>query len=209
MLDPFRIYRKLEADEHIVIFGDPAEGVDFCAAVGISKKHMDVPLVFNDRIESSQFGHDLYHIAKFVEVKTQIWPTVAVERNTGQATIYVLVSLNYPDLFRMKYFDSPGGIQSEKIGWLTTQSTRKGMLDELALVLRQGGLRVYDKEIVAQLRSFITDRKGKSRAESNMKDDLVVALAGSYSVHLKTPKKEIDDFDANEWKKEREKWRFK
>ena len=94
-LPPFRVYRDLERDEHICIFADPAEGNDYCAAVGISKKYSDTPIVFNDRIESSQFGHELNHIAKYVEERTHIWPTLGVERNVGQATIYVLTQLNY------------------------------------------------------------------------------------------------------------------
>ena len=208
-MEPFRVYRKLEPEEHICIFGDPAEGVDYCAAVGISKKYDDVPLVFNDRIESSQFGHELYNIAKYVEMRTHIWPTIGVERNTGQATIYVLVTLNYPDLFRMKYFDTPGGQQSEKIGWMTTEASRKAMLDDLALVLRQDRLKVWDREVIEQLRTFIVDRRGKPRAESGKKDDLIIGLAGSYQLYLKTPKKEIDEFDKEEWKKSQEKWRFK
>ena|SRR3989344_3855766 len=208
-LEPFRLYRQLESGEHICIFADPAEGVDFCAAVGFSKKYFDTPIVFNERIESSQFGHDLHHIAKFIEYRTHLWPTIGVERNTGQATIYVLVSLNYPDLFRMKYFDSSSPHQSDKIGWLTSESSRKKMLDDLALALRQGQIKVYDKEIVDQLRAFIITKKGRSQAEANKKDDLVIALAGSYQMHILTPQKETDDVDLGEWKKEQEKWRFR
>lgn len=206
---PFRVYRKLEADEHIVIFADPAEGIDYCAAVGMSKKYLDTPVVYNERIESSQFGHELYRMAKYIEMRTHLWPTIGVERNTGQATIYVLVNLNYSDLFRMKYFDSVTAQQSDKIGWMTTESSRKKMLDDLALVLRQGQVKVYDKDVMEQLRSFIVNKRGKAQAESNKKDDLVIALAGAYQLNQLVPKKESDDFDVEEWKKSQEKWRFK
>lgn len=206
---PFRLYRELQADEHICIFGDPAEGHDYCAAVGISKKYNDTPIVFNQQIESSQFGHELYHMAKYVEQRTHIWPTIGVERNTGQATIYVLTTLNYPELFRMRIFDKSGMNESEKIGWLTSESTRKKMLDDFALALRQGQVKVYDKDIIDQMRSFIVNKKGRPQAESNKKDDLVIAVCGAYQLYMLVPTKDSDWYDPGEMKQEREKWRFR
>ena len=209
VFEPFRVYRKLESDEHICIFADPAEGVDYCAAVGISKKFNDTPIVFNERIESGQFGHELYHMAKYVEQRTHLWPTIGVERNTGQATIYVLVTLNYHDMFRMKIFDSSTSKESDKLGWLTTEPTRKKMLDDLALAIRQEQLKIYDREIVDQLRAFVVAKRGRAQAESGKKDDLVMALAGAYQVSILTPEKEADEFDIESWRKEQVKWRFR
>lgn len=208
-LPPFRVYRELEADEHICIFADPAESNDYCAAVGISKRHADTPIVFNERIESSQFGHELYHMAKFVERVTHIWPTIGVERNTGQATIHVLVTLNYPELFRMRIFDVPGIRESEKIGWLTTEATRNKMLDNLALALRQGQTKTCDREVVEQICSFIVDKKGKARAESNKKDDLVISYAGAWQLYSLVATRVADDYNMEEWRQDQEKWRFR
>ncbi len=209
-LAPFRIYRDLEPDEHICLFADPAEGNDYCAAVGMSKKHADMPVVFNDRIESSQFGHELQHMAKYIEMHTHIWPTIGVERNVGQATIYVLTSLNYPDMFRMKIFDKPGISESSKIGWLTTEGTRKKMLDDFALAVRQGIIKIYDKQIVDQMRSFVISKKGRPQAESNKKDDLVISAAGAYQLFLLVPTHELDyGFSDDDRIMSREKWRFK
>ena len=209
-LQPFRIYREIEADEHICIFADPAEGNDFCAAVGISKKYSDMPIVFNERIESSQFGHELHHIAKYVEDRTHIWPTIGVERNVGQATIYVLSQLNYPDMFRMHVFDKPGSTESSKIGWLTTEGTRKKMLDDFALAIRQGVVKIYDKQIIDQMRSFVTSKKGRPQAESNKKDDLVISAAGAYQLFLLVATHDSDThYSKEEISMSREKWRFR
>jgi hypothetical protein len=208
-MQPFRLYRQIEPDEHICIFADPAEGIDYCAAVGFSKKHQDLPIVYNEKIESSQFGHELHHMAKFIEAYSHLWPTIGVERNTGQATIYVLTTLNYPELFRMRIFDKSGFVESEKIGWTTSEPTRKKMLDDYALAVRQGTVKVYDKEVVDQMRSFIVDKKGKARAESNKHDDLVMAAAGAYQIAMLTPTRESDEFDEESWKRGQEKWRFK
>ena len=205
----FRLYRPLVPDEHICIFADPAEGNDYCAAVGFSKKHQDMPLVFNVRMESSQFGYELHRIAKHVEMITHIWPTIGVERNTGQATIYVLTTLNYPELFRMRIFDTAGFRESDKIGWLMTEASRKKMLDDFALALRQKAVMVYDKEMYDQMRAFVINKKGKPVAETNKNDDLVIAAAGSYQLNLLVPTRDNEEMDMEEFKKEQQKWRFR
>lgn len=207
--ESFRVYRELEEGEHICIFADPAEGGDYCAAVGISKKYLDAVVVFNERMESSQFGHELYHIAKHIERRTKVWPTIGVERNTGQATIYVLVNFNYPDMYRMRVFDAMGYKESEKLGWLMTEANRRKMLDDLKLTVRQRGVKIYDREIVDQLRAFVIKKKGRAEAESGKFDDLVIALGGAYQLSILVPKKEFQDDYMDEFKKEQEKWRFK
>ena len=208
-LPPFRVYRELVPNEHIVLFADPAEGIDYCAAVAVSKRFLDTPIVYCDRTESSQFGHDLHNMAKYIERITHIWPTIGVERNTGQATIYVLNTLNYPDMYRMQVFDRSSITSSEKIGWLTTESTRKKMLDDFALVTRQGSIKIYDKQVIDQMKSFIVSRRGRPQAESNKHDDLVIAAAGAYQLYLTVPTKESEDGMMENWKEEKEKWRFR
>lgn len=179
---PIRIYRELERNEQIIVFGDPAESQDFCAAVACSKKYNDFPIVFNAIMESSQFGYELYYMCKYIQNKTGHWPKLAVERNTGQATIYVLQQLNYPDLFRMVDFTSTNTAEKGKIGWVTTgqlsggnvQGTRRKMLDDFALAIKQGMVKMYDEEQIKQLMSFIIT-KGRPQAKSGRHDDLVIS----------------------------------
>lgn len=209
LLPPFRIYRELDQEEQLMIFADPAESRDYCAAVAVSKKHSDMPLVFNERIESSQFGYELQKIAKYIQYRTHQWPNIAVERNMGQATIHVLHTLNYPNLYRMPVFDSFTYKESEKIGWLTTEATRRKMLDDFALAIRQKSVRVYDKEIYDQMLGFIV-REGKPQAERGKHDDLVIAAAGAWQLYMTVPLNfDEDDYDPIALKNEREKWRLK
>ncbi len=206
-LPPYRVYREPERQEQFCIFGDPAEARDYCAAVAVSKKHADFPIVYNELTESSQFGYELEKMAKYIQHRTGYWPTLAVERNTGQATIAVLAALNYPSLYRMKVFDALAYKESEKIGWLTTEATRRKMLDDLALSARQGVAKIYDKDIIEQMFSFVV-KKGKPQAESGKKDDLVMSAAGAWQLYLTVPLQFTDE-PATDWKQEREKWRFR
>lgn len=215
-LSPVRLYRDIEYGEQFVVFADPAESQDFCAAVALSKKHFDYPLVYNQITESSQFGYDLYNFCKFLFNRTGMWPVLAVESNTGQATIFVLQQLNYPRLFRMP--DTTGGNYTKQgnIGWRTSgslsggeiQGTRRKMLDDFALTLRQGQVTMFDEQQILQFKSFVVV-KGRAQARSNTHDDLVMATTGAWQVHLFTPTEYLDDFDREEFRKEQEKWRFK
>lgn len=213
-LQPYRVYRELELHEQTCIFADPAEGRDYCAAVLVSKKYADFPFVYNLRTESSQFGYDLNKIGKYVFQHTGIWPTIAVERNTGQATIHVLNELNYPDMFRMRVFDHSTVSETQKIGWTTNMATRQKMLDDLALSVRQGILKIYDREILNQMASFVIKKKkgmaGRAEAEVGKNDDLVIALAGAWQLYSLVP---MFDFEEGQTKEElsqeKDKWRFR
>jgi len=156
-------------------------------------------------------------MAKYIHNKTEMWPKLAVERNTGQATIFVLKNLNYPDLFRMIDFTSMDSHEGGGIGWVTTgwmrggelQGTRKKMLDDLALAIKQKQVKIYDRDQINQLQSFILARGGRAQAKANKHDDLVISTAGAWQIHLVTPSMFLDDYDEFAAYELRQKWRFK
>lgn len=211
-----RVYRKLDVGEQLIIFADPADSQDFCAAVAFSKKYRDYPIVFNEVMESSQFGYELYNMAKYIETRTNIWPRMAVERNTGQATIFVLQQLNYPDMFRMVDFSSSNMHEGGGVGWVTTgniaggelRGTRRKMLDDLALEIKQGQTKLYDVEQIRQMKAFVIV-KGRAQARANAKDDLVMATAGALQVAELTPDSDFGEYDPEALRQQREKWRFR
>ena len=209
------IYRQPEPGEQFVVFADPADSKDFCAAVACSKKKYDFPIVMNAQMESGQFGYELNNMCKYIFNITGIWPKLAVERNTGMATIHVLKQLNYPDLFRMVDSTSTNSHEGGSIGWVTTGSikggeligTRRKMLDDLALAVKQGEINLYDPTQLRQMMAFVIV-KGRAQAKSNKKDDLVMATAGAWQIQLLTPSIDFGFWDREEFKKEQDKWRI-
>lgn len=212
--DVFRVYREPERDEHLVIFADPSEGAgSLSSAVATSKKHQDQPLIFNSRIDSAQLGYELHRVAKYIFHFTGIWPNIAIERNTGQATIHVLNKLNYPSLFRMMTFDTSTQKESEKIGWVMMDHSRRKILDDFALAVKQHIVKIYDKEVLQQMMAFV-NKKSKSgvwraEAESGKNDDLVICACGSWQIAMLVSSSELDEVDIDAVRKEREKSRFK
>jgi len=176
----FYLYRPLEAQEEIVIGADVGEGISYCSAVGISKRHKDIPLIYHARVESTQFGYELDKMGSYIRLKTGELPLIAVERNIGAATIAKLRDLQYPldRLYRQKTVDRITNQEAERIGWNTDSSNRRKMLDDLSLSLRNYELRVYDKQILKEMLTFVVnERTGQPKHERGKFDDLIMALA--------------------------------
>lgn len=215
-LSPVRLYRPLERGEQMICFLDPAEVSDYNACVALSKRHLDFPLVYNQVTESSQAGYDTYNFCKYIENQTGMFPTLAVERNVGAAAIFVLQQLNYPKLFRMPDVTGSNYTKQGNIGWTTTGTisggevigTRRKMLDDFAMVLRQGLVKMYDEQQLLQFKSFVVV-KGRAQARKSTHDDLVMSTCGAWQIHLVTPTEYLDDFNLEDFKKEQQKWRFR
>ena len=184
-----KIYRNLEVNEDLVIAGDPGEGVSYCAAVAISRKYKDTPLVYHARTESPNFGYELNKLGLYVRKKTGEMPLIAVERNIGQATIAKLLDLGYPydKLYRQKSFDRINRKEEIRVGWVTTSANRRKMLDDLAFDIRNKVLKIYDREIIGEMLTFIiNERTNEPRPESGKFSDLIMALAIANQVRKET-----------------------
>lgn len=188
----YKLFRQLEPGEKIVIGADPADGgLDYCAAQAYSLRHHDYPFVLHERMEATQFGHELYKMALFIHKMTGEWPLIAVEKNIGSATIYVLMGYNYTNMFRMpKNMLDPTAKDEEKgeIGWLTNQATRMMAVDGFALALKQHAIKIYDMLTVKECMTFVVGRKGKPEAANGSHDDLVMAAAIALKVAEISPK---------------------
>jgi len=184
----FRLYRQPKPNEFFVCGADPAEGNDYCAAHWLSKSTQEVVMTFHARMESTQFGFELAKGSTFIHKETGLWPTIAVERNTGQATIARLIDLNYASLYRHTDLTDANLPESNKIGWPTNTATRPQMLDDLAVAVRQGVIKVLDKQTLKEMLSFIRNQKtGKPEAESGTHDDLCMALAITWQMYNRVP----------------------
>ena len=184
----FKLFRDPKKGEKTVIAADPAdEGSSYCAAVAKSKKHNDSFLIFHGRLNSAEFGHELHKMALFVKKRTEYWPLIGVERNVGAATIYVLQELYYPALYRQVVFNpATQSEEKKKIGWVTNMESRRRMLDDLTLSLKQGINKIYDVETVREMMRFIRNpRTGKPQAAKGANDDLIIAEAIAWQL-LKT-----------------------
>ena len=180
-----KLYREIEFADDLVVGADPGEGVSWCAGVVISKKYSDTPMIFHGRIESPQFGIELYKMGLYIKTKTGQFPLLAIERNTGAATIEKVRNLGYPSekLYKKKLFDKVSKTRVDRIGWVTSASNRRKMLDELAMSIRKKEIDVYDKDIISELLTFVIDRRtNEPRHEKGRFSDLIMAAAIGWQI---------------------------
>lgn len=189
-------HREFEPNEFIVLGADPAEGHDYSTFVAISKKYADVVMISQSKEESSQLGHSLNHIGRWIHKVTGLYPSIAPERNVGTATIVKLKELNYPNIFKMPTsFVGQDQKDSDNFGWHTNTATRPKMLDDLALAIRQGAIKIPSKQIVDEMYSFIRHHKtGKPQADTSSHDDLVMALAIAWQLYQIVPQPSSNDY---------------
>jgi hypothetical protein len=185
-----QIFRKIEDQEKLVVGADPGESISYAAGVIISKKHNDVPIIYHARVESPRFGEELHKLGLYCNTKTGEFPLLAIERNIGAATIEKVRNLGYPlhRLYRQKTIDRVTNTEEERIGWVTTASNRRYMLDELAMRVRKEELKIYSKEIISEMLTFVVhERTGQPRPERGSYSDLIMALAiGSQMLKIDT-----------------------
>jgi hypothetical protein len=196
----FRLYRVPDKGETTVIFCDPAEGGDFSAMCAMSKKYLDAFMGYHSKtaetqtdIGSAQLGNEASKMGKYIKSHTNLYPWIAVERNTGQATIARLLELEYPRIWRMKTFDLQEQKEEERFGWTTNKKTRPKMLDEWAEALLKREVVVYDKDALQEHLSFIRPEKTPNhpQAITGKNDDRVISHAGCWQVLQLVPDKDI------------------
>lgn len=190
------LYRQPEQNEQLVIGADPSEGRDYSAFVVISKKYADVVMLGRSKTESPQLGYELNHVGQYLKKRTNILPTIAVERNTGAATIHVLKTLNYAKLFKMpRSFTTSQQEITDDYGWSTNTATRPKMLDDLALAVRQRSIKIYSKELIDEMFTFIRNAKtGKPQADVGSNDDLVMSTAICWQLYQIVPVHQTDSY---------------
>jgi len=188
----FKQFRLIERGEFIVVGVDTASGGgDYTAAQFLSKTKLDVPLVYHSPITTTEFTNLLAPVLEKIYDKTGIKPVAAYERNNGGAfemdRLAAMNRLNKYELFKMPSFgriDPPDAVQ---YGWTTSSSTRPKMLQDLKQAVDNKVIRIYDKETINELYSFVmvqTSSSWKAQADRGARDDLVMALATVYQVSL-------------------------
>lgn len=191
----FKQYRKIEKGEFVVVGVDTAAGGnDYTAAQFISKTKIDVPLVYHSRIITTEFTNQLAPVLERIFDETGVKPVVAYERNNGGAfemdRLAAMNRLNKYELFRMPEYGKIMASETVKLGWDTNTATRPKMLQDLKNAIDNKVLRIYDRETINEMFSFViiqTSSSWKAQAEKGANDDLVMALAIAWQLYQLAP----------------------
>lgn len=105
---------------------------------------------------------------------------LGVERShsSGQTVLRLLKEhYKYPNLhWAREQLNKRSKEFTRRAGWITDETTRMPMLDELAQLLREGRIEVWSSQTIDEMVTFITWPNGKPMAEEGCYDDRVIAL---------------------------------
>ncbi|MCR4307659.1 MAG: hypothetical protein NUV80_03790 [Candidatus Berkelbacteria bacterium] len=200
----FKQYRPLEMGEHILVGGDTAAGMgDYSTCVFLSRKKLDIPLVYHTKSVASQMTIDVYPALEKISDFTNVPPTIAYERNNGGVfEMDRLASLNRAgkfSIFKPNQYGVDDPQETAKLGWDTNTATRPAMLGQLKEAIDKQLIGIYDRNIINELLSFVvvqTTSTWKARAERGAHDDLVMALAIAWQLYRLVPEPVAHNYDA-------------
>ena len=186
MLKRFRPYKN---GEFVVVGVDTsAGGNDYTACQFLSKSYLDVPTVIHTKSSITEVTPLIKQELDSIFDQTGIKPIVAYERqNGGVFELERLSRLNRDqkyNIFVMPTYGSVNNSEESRIGWDTNTLTRPKMLQELKELVDSCAIKLYHKETVNELFSFIISKTGKPQAETKSHDDLVMSLSIAYQLYL-------------------------
>lgn len=188
-----RRYRQYQKGEFVVVGADTAAGgLDYSAAVFLSKTNLDLPLIYHSKAMATEMTPILHLELERIYDQTGVKPVVAPETNNGGSfEIERLATLNrnskyviYQQKKNVGTTDSTEN--SVKLGWTTSSATRPTMLQMLKEAIDNRLLTIWDKPLINEMFAFIisqTSSSWKAQAEQGAHDDLIMALAIAWQLY--------------------------
>lgn len=177
---------KLDGDvliyEHVkshyyALGADPSEGAgrdDSAFTVLDRMTGREVAHFANNRIQPDLFARKMVKTAEYFG-NAIIVPEV---NGHGIAMLNELQKLEYPNIFRQRYYDHPSKQWTRRLGWKTTKITKPLMVDEFKHGLREEEIGMSSAATVGQMLTFVhtnePDRHGMG-AETGQKDDRLIS----------------------------------
>lgn len=180
----FRLFRKLQPGEFIVVGGDCSQGGEDNNYTQFgSKTYSDIPLVFTMQGVASEATPFIREALNWIYKKTGVKPMIALERNNGGSSeMHTLIKTNDGN-YRIYYMkDEKGQPIGDKPGWDTTggvngTGTRPRMLGHWLKAFESQAITIYDEHTLAEHNTFIVAKNGKPEAAPGTHDDAVMSCA--------------------------------
>lgn len=171
------IWRMPELGHKYVIGADVAEGLewgDWSVAYVIDVNDGDIVARWFGHTDPDTFGETvLWNLGCFYHMAL-IGPEV---NNHGYTTCQALKRRFYPNTYKRFGFNEKKDRQRQALGWETNAATKRLLIDELRMALRDNDITLHDDELggdFGELRTFVRDTGGKLHGSPH--DDRVMAL---------------------------------
>lgn len=113
---------------------------------------------------------------------------VAPELPYGMIVLDVLKQNGYEHIYlRQTQDEHYDPADSDNLGWKTTPITRPKMLQDFRHAFNEKHIRIYSKDLLAEMRTFAIDKNGKVCHLPGEHDDLIFAAMIAWQIHLRMP----------------------
>jgi hypothetical protein len=169
------IWEQPQRHDQYYIGADVAEGLmtgDYSCAYVLNQK-FDIVAVWHGHIDPDLFGIELIKLARYYGNAF-----LGVEKNNhGYTVLNVIKKMEYWNIFYETRYDQITDKRSKSLGWNTGKKTKPLMINRLAEFIREIYLKIYDKELIKELMSYVIEPSGSTNAQLGCHDDRVMALA--------------------------------
>ncbi len=180
MAGALRVWARAEPGVRYVVAADPSEGTggDPGAAGVYRRDNGDHVATLHGQFQTWRFGELLSDVGHAYNDAMLV-----VERNNhGHA---VLQSLQYSAADRTPYRNIYSA-RDEKLGWLSTETSRASALEALESAIRKGEWSTPDRKTLGELFTFVINpRSGKAEAAPGSHDDLVIMAAIAHDILIR------------------------
>ena len=171
---PLRIWKLPIQEDRYVIGCDVAQGMehgDFSSAHVINARNGQVVAHWHGRIDPDLLGTDvLIPLGKWY-----MDALVGVESNNqGLVTLKALSRLRYHPIYMQRSPRYKKSVPTDILGWRTSQVTKPHAAGELNAALREGDLKLWCADTVAELRTFVYNEN--DRMQGSPFDDRTMSL---------------------------------
>jgi len=196
------IWRWPDKNHEYIEFGDVAEGIpcdstdeksdlDRSVAGILDRNRFDLPAVYYGRPDTIEYGDQMLMAAKFFN-----YAWASPEMNSiGQSVLDTFKRDGYQYIYQREGKEETVQREdTERLGWKTTTLTRKPMIADLQVIIKECGLVIYDIRVIDELRVFVWNSQGKPEAKRGECDDCTIMLAGLIQLHQRCPVEENYDW---------------
>lgn len=174
----YEVWADPDPNESYFVVADPSAGIwdeaghhDPCEAVVVARRSKTVVARYNGYIPAYELGRFSRFLAEKYGKALLVW-----ERNSGYGEAFYEGCDRYGNVYIEYHRDSLHVPLSQRLGWLTTATTRGTIIGALQKAILEDGLTVYSREACDSLGDVVIDRSGRIEAGAGAHDEDMIVL---------------------------------
>ena len=167
-------------EENYIIAADVALGVkqDYSCAVVLDIEGKVCALYRCNTIDPHKYGELLFYLGRYYNNAL-----LAVESNSmGIATLQRLKQMDYVNLYYETKAARLSHEETETPGFRMTHGSKPRVIGQLKNAVEEDDLWIPSREIIAEMKTYVSNEQGKTEALPGNHDDTVMALAIAWEV---------------------------